>query len=194
MTVTSVTGIGATLASFHRFRSPNRTWARAVLPRVGQNLTGVSRIVPRTRRNGGPDGRQSRDTRRLSRPVLFAVEDDPSTLEMLHDVATDAGWATRGFSQLSDFERAVAERVPDLMIFDDDLPDGRGGDRARELQRDRRLRDVPVLVCTAASLPRQAEIGAWVPVVSKPFDLGEIERILDAIAQGRSSPVDGAAG
>jgi DNA-binding response OmpR family regulator len=155
---------------------------------------GVSGIVPRTRRNGGPDGRRFRDTRRRGRPVLFAVEDDPSTLEMLHDVATDAGWATLGFSQLSDFERAVAERVPDLVIFDDDLPDGRGGDRARELQRDRRLRDVPVLVCTAASLPRQAEIGAWVQVVSKPFDLGEIERLLDAIAQRRGSPATGTAG
>jgi DNA-binding response OmpR family regulator len=113
---------------------------------------------------------------------------------MLHEVASDAGWATLGFSQLSEFERAVAERVPDLVILDDDLPDGRGGDRARELQRDRRLRDVPVFVCTAASMPRQAEIGAWVPVMSKPFDLGEMERLLDAIAQRRGSPVNGAAG
>jgi two-component system alkaline phosphatase synthesis response regulator PhoP len=146
-------------------------------------------------RNGGPDGgRQSRDTRRPGRPVLFAVEDDPSTLDMLHDVATDAGWAARGFSQLSEFERAVAERVPDLVILDDDLPDGRGGDRARELRADRRLRDVPVLVCTAAPPSRQAEIGAWVPVVSKPFDLGEIERILDAVARGRVRSVHGAAG
>jgi CheY-like chemotaxis protein len=84
--------------------------------------------------------------------------------------------------------------VPDLVILDDDLPDGRGGDRARELRRDRRLRNVPVFVCTAASLRRQAEIGAWVPVVSKPFDLGDIERILDAVAQRRSSPVHRAAG
>jgi DNA-binding response OmpR family regulator len=155
---------------------------------------GVSGIVPRTQRNGGPDGRQSRDTRRPGRPVLFAVEDDPSTLEMLYEVASDAGWATLGFSQLSEFERAVAERVPDLVILDDDLPDGRGGDRARELQRDRRLRNVPVLVCTAASLPRQAEIGAWVPVMSKPFDLGEIERILDAVARRRDQPVHRPAG
>jgi DNA-binding response OmpR family regulator len=156
---------------------------------------GVSGIVPRTQRNGGPDGnRQSRDTCRPDRPVLFAVEDDPSTLEMLHDVATDAGWVTQGFSQLSEFERAVAERVPDLVILDDDLPDGRGGDRARELQRDRRLRNVPVLVCTAASLPRQAEIEAWVPVMSKPFDLGEIERILDAVARRADPPVHRPAG
>ena len=60
--------------------------------------------------------------------------------------------------------------------------------------RDRRLRDVPVLVCTAAHPTRQAEIGAWVPVVSKPFDLGEIERILDAVARRRDPPVHGAAG
>ena len=162
---------------------------------MGTQLTGVSRIVPRTRRNGGPDGGpRIRDTPGRDRPLLFAVEDDPSTLEMLHDVATDAGWAAHGFSQLSEFERAVAERVPDLVILDDDLPDGRGGDRARELQRDRRLRNVPVLVCTAASLRRRAEIGAWVPVVGKPFDLGDIERILDAVARGRGSPVHRAAG
>ena len=151
--------------------------------------------MPRKRRNGGPNGgRRNRDTRHPRQPLLFAVEDDPSTLEMLNVVATDAGWATLGFSQLSEFERAVAERVPDLVIFDDNLPDGRGGDRARELRRDRRLRNVPVLVCTAASLPRQAEIGAWVPVVGKPFDLGEIERILDDVARGRVPQVHGAAG
>jgi DNA-binding response OmpR family regulator len=113
------------------------------------------------------------------------VEDDPSTLELLRDVAVHAGWALRGFGQLAEFERAVSERVPDLVILDDDLPDGRGGDRARELRRDRRLRDVPVVVCTAASRPRQAEIRTWAPVVSKPFELGEIERFLHDAAERR---------
>ena len=184
-----------TRGACHRFRirAGRSGTCRATPSRT--ELTGVSTIVPRTRPAGGPKGgRRVSDTRTPNRPVLFAVEDDPSTLEMLHDVATDAGWAAHGFSQLSEFERAVADRVPDLVILDDDLPDGRGGDRARELRRDRRLRHVPVLVCTAASLRRQAEIGAWVPVVSKPFDLGDIERILDAVARKRGSPVHRAAG
>ena len=132
--------------------------------------------------------------RAASRPVLFAVEDDPSTLELLHDVAVHAGWALRGFTQLSDFERAVAQRVPDLVILDDDLPDGSGGDRARELRRDRRTRDVPVLVCTAAAPTRRAEIGAWAPVVSKPFSLGEIERFLQDAVQRRSLEAHSAGG
>ena len=157
--------------------------------------SGVSAIVQRTeRKRTDVRGRSSSAARRDPRPVLFAVEDDEPTLELIRDLATDAGWAARGFSQLSEFELAVAERVPDLVILDDDLPDGRGGDRARELRSDRRLHGVPVLVCTAAHSTRQAEIGAWVPVVSKPFDLGEIERILDAVARRRGPPIHGAAG
>jgi CheY-like chemotaxis protein len=124
--------------------------------------------------NGGGDD---------ARPVLFAVEDDPFTLDLLQDVAIHAGWSARGFTRLAEFERAMAERVPDLVILDDELPDGSGGDRARELRRDRRLHGVEVLVCTAAPPPRQAQIGAWVPVVNKPFDLAEIERYLESAAR-----------
>ncbi|HEX7197678.1 MAG TPA: hypothetical protein VF364_12695, partial [Candidatus Limnocylindria bacterium] len=45
-----------------------------------------------------------------------------------------------------------------------------------------RMADVPLLVCTAAHPMRQAEIGAWAPVVSKPFDLAEIDAFLRAAA------------
>jgi hypothetical protein len=44
------------------------------------------------------------------------------------------------------------------------------------------MADVPILVCTAAHPMRQAEIGAWAPVVSKPFELAQIEAFLGAAA------------
>lgn len=122
------------------------------------------------------------------------MEDDPSTLALLREVALDAGWVTHGFSQLAELERAMAERVPDLVILDDELPDGRGGDRARELRNDRRLGHVPVLVCTAAPPLRQAEIEGWAPVVNKPFELGEIERFLRVAERSRGLEVHPAAG
>ena len=69
------------------------------------------------------------------------------------------------------------------------FPDGRGGDLARELHADDRLAGVPILVCTAAHPMRQAEIGAWAPVVSKPFDVAQVEAFL-AAADRRQSGSD----
>ena len=51
------------------------------------------------------------------------------------------------------------------------------------------LAGVPILVCTAAHPMRQAEIGAWAPVVSKPFDVAQVEAFL-AAADRRQSGSD----
>lgn len=113
------------------------------------------------------------------RPVVFIVDDDVATLGLLCEVALEAGWDARGFGRLDGLREAVSEEPPSLLILDDELPDGRGGDLARELAGDSSLAGVPIIVCTGAHPMRRAEIGAWAPVISKPFDLGEIERLLD---------------
>jgi DNA-binding response OmpR family regulator len=113
-------------------------------------------------------------------PVLFVVDDDLATLDLLCAIARDAGWMARGFTRLTGLRRSLDEGVPTMLILDDELPDGRGGDLARELHEDDRMADVPILVCTAAQPMRQAEIGAWAPVVSKPFDVSQIEGFLGA--------------
>ena len=129
-------------------------------------------------------------------PVLFVVDDDLSTLELLSEIARDSGWMVHGFTSLSALRRSLDERTPTLLILDDDLPDGRGGDLARELHEDDRTAGVPILVCTAAHPMRQAEIGAWAPVVAKPFDLSQIEAFLGAAAgrHARSDRYDQRAG
>jgi DNA-binding response OmpR family regulator len=116
-------------------------------------------------------------------PVMLAVDDDIATLDLLCEIASEAGWFAMGFTRLAELRSSLEAERPRLLILDDDLPDGRGGDLARELREDPRTHDVPLLVCTAAQPMRQAEIGAWAPVISKPFDLGEIERFLDAAAR-----------
>ena len=119
-------------------------------------------------------------------PVLFVVDDDVLTTELLCEIAQEAGWAAFGFTRLAEVQAALDLRRPRVLILDDDLVDGRGGDLARELREDPRMADVTLLVCTAAHPMRVAEIGAWAPVISKPFDLGEIEAFL--AAAGRRDP------
>lgn len=122
-------------------------------------------------------------------PVVFVVDDDVHTLELLCEIAQEAGWLAKGFTRISGLRRSLDTGTPTLLILDDDLPDGRGGDLARELHADDRLAGVPILVCTAAHPMRQAEIGAWAPVVSKPFDVAQVEAFL-AAADRRQSRSD----
>ena len=116
-------------------------------------------------------------------PTLFVVDDDVATLELLCEIGRDAGWAAHGFTRLEGLRASLEGTKPTLLILDDDLPDGRGGDLARQLREDQRLAETPILVCTAAHPMRVAEIGAWAPVISKPFDLDEIEAFLATAAR-----------
>jgi len=129
-------------------------------------------------------------------PLLYIADDDIATLDLLCEIARDAGWVARGFTRISQLRASLDTARPTLLILDDDLPDGRGGDLARELRDDPGMVKVPLLVCTAAHPMRQAEIGVFAPVVSKPFDLSEIESFLSAAAarQERSASYDQAAG
>lgn len=120
------------------------------------------------------------------------MDDDLATMQLLCEVARERGWQARGFTRLETVGRALSEQTPTLLVLDDELPDGRGGDLARELGHDGSAAEVSVLVCTAAHPMRQAQIGAWAPVIAKPFDLDEIERFLDAAARRRDGdgPLD----
>jgi DNA-binding response OmpR family regulator len=124
-------------------------------------------------------------------PLMLVVDDDVATLDLLCDIAEDAGWCALAYTRLAPFRAALDREDPSLVIVDDDLPDGRGGDVAREIRADPRTSDVPVIVCTAAHPMRQAEIGAWAPVVAKPFDLREIEAVLDQAARSRDAEAHG---
>ncbi len=115
--------------------------------------------------------------------MLCIVDDDASTVELVREVAEDSGWVAYDFGRIDQVRDFLDERHPALLILDDDLPDGRGGDLARELRDDPSTADVATVVCTAANDQRQREIGGWAPVISKPFDLSEIERHLNAGAR-----------
>ena len=115
---------------------------------------------------------------RAEAPVLFVVDDDIGTLELLCEVARDSGWHSVGFTHLASLRAALGRSRPTSLIIDDDLPDGRGGDLVQDIRRDPRLEDISLLVCTAAPPRRVEEIGSWAPVVAKPFDIWEIEEFL----------------
>lgn len=124
--------------------------------------------------------RKARDRPRQRR--AFVVDDDPTTRLLLGDLAGELGWQTERFANLSALRRALAHDEPDLLILDDALPDGLGGDFIAEMRSQDRLRRLPVVICTGAEPPRRRWLGRLAPVLAKPFDLFAFERIVEDVA------------
>ena len=112
------------------------------------------------------------------RPRAFVIEDDVQTQRLLAELIASRGLEPVPFSRLSSARRALHERPPQVMIVDDDLPDGKGAELVRELRADSRLCDIQVLFCTAADGARRREMARLAPVVAKPFALNDMERAL----------------
>lgn len=101
---------------------------------------------------------------------------------LLGELATSVGLQPRHFTRLADARRAIREGAPAVLVIDDDLPDGRGGDFVRELKEDPRTENVPVVMCTGAGPVRRRQMSRFVPVVHKPFDVNEMAEILRRLA------------
>ena len=123
---------------------------------------------------------------------ILVVDDEASARSGLEKLLKQEGYEVTSADDGTTALERFSESAADVVVTDLKMPKMDGIELLTKLRE--QDQDVPVLVCTAASLPRQAEIGTWAPVMGKPFDLGEIERILDAIAEGRGSPLNGAAG
>ena len=115
--------------------------------------------------------------------MLCIVDDDASTVGLVREVAEESGWVAYDFGRIDEVRGFLDRGHPSLLILDDDLPDGRGGDLARELRENPSTADLATVVCTAADARRRREIGGWAPVISKPFRISEIERHLHAGAR-----------
>lgn len=128
-----------------------------------------------------PAAAANRTEQRSRRRRAFVVDDDPDARYLLGEVARDMGWQAERFPTLEAVRRAMVVDQPDLLILDDELPDGSGGDFAVEVRSNARLRGTPIIFCTGAAPRRRREIGRIAPVLGKPFDLGTLERILSEV-------------
>jgi DNA-binding response OmpR family regulator len=119
---------------------------------------------------------------RARRPRAYVIEDDVQTLRLLTELVASSGLEPLPFTRISSARRALSERVPAVMVVDDELPDGRGAELVRELRANPRARHVKVVFCTAAEPARRREIAQLGPVIGKPFRLNDIERALAEVA------------
>jgi two-component system, OmpR family, phosphate regulon response regulator PhoB len=121
---------------------------------------------------------------------ILIVEDEPAIAELVALHCKHAGFVPQVVGAVLDARDIVDESLPDLLVLDWMLPDKPGVDFARELRRDERTKDLPVLMLTARAdeddKVRGFEVGAD-DYVTKPFSPKELIARIKALLR-RSAP------
>ena len=118
---------------------------------------------------------------------VLLIEDDPETSGALEAVLTHEGWEIKTVADGIRAIRMVYEWLPDLMLLDLMLPGMDGYQICRLIKSDPNLRDLPVVILTARTLPEERRYGFEIGAdeyVTKPFDIHDlITRMEDALTR-----------
>jgi len=111
-----------------------------------------------------------------ARPRILVAEDDPDVLRMLEHVMKALGDVVTAFDGQDALEKAVAAR-PDVIVTDVMMPRMDGFTLAKQLKATPGLANVPVVMLTARTGPRDVIAGINAGArfyVTKPFKTEEL--------------------
>ena len=128
-------------------------------------------------------------------PRIIIVEDEPAIAEVLEYNLEEAGFDVQVEERGDQALRAIANRLPDLVILDVMLPGINGFDLARQLRRDPRTARVPFIMLTAKDGEVDRIVGLELGAddyVTKPFSPRELVlRVKAVLRRGASPEADG---
>jgi CheY-like chemotaxis protein len=120
--------------------------------------------------------------------TILIVDDELIIQQMIASVIEDAGYralvAADGRAALALL--AAEPEPPALIITDLMMPHLNGAALAREVRANSRLRDVPIVLMSAACHAHQS--GAADHFLAKPFELDEIDRFIERYVEGTGKP------
>ena len=114
--------------------------------------------------------------------LVLVADDEPAVLEVLSEVVEDLG---HDVLRARDGREALAlakVQPPALVVTDHMMPQLTGLDLCRQLRLDERLREVPVILLSAALPHGFPEADTFLP---KPFELSDFERLVQQTLKQR---------
>lgn len=126
----------------------------------------------------------------MTEKSVLVVEDETAIREMIAFNLKRAGFAAREAADSAAARRAIADRVPDLILLDWMLPDVSGIELARALRREELSRDIPIIMLTARADEDDKVRGLDSGVddyITKPFSSRELIARINAVLR-RASP------
>jgi DNA-binding response OmpR family regulator len=116
-------------------------------------------------------------TRRLSVPLVFVIEDDPTIAQAVAELLNDAGYATRVAPNVAVASLYLSAVLPDCIVLDCGLPDGNGDEVLRELMT--KGHAPPTILLSAHPNAKALAAHFGIALVPKPY---EAELLVAAVA------------
>ena len=122
--------------------------------------------------------------------MIFCVEDDSNIRELVIYTLKATGMEACGFENGSDFMKALAKEMPELILLDIMLPGEDGLSLLKRLKKDSQTKEIPVIMLTAKSaeydVVKGLDMGAD-DYISKPFGMMELVSRIKAVLRRTKS-------
>ena len=109
--------------------------------------------------------------------LIYVVEDDKNIREIEVIALKNSGFEVEEFETASDFNKALDQKEPDLLLLDIMLPDADGLTIVKNLRQSKRGKQLPIILVTAKTTEidkvRGLDIGAD-DYLTKPFGIMEL--------------------
>ena len=120
---------------------------------------------------------------------ILIVEDNDKNMKLFRDVLIAKGYRTLEATTGEQAVALAAERSPDLVLMDIQLPDIDGVEALGRLRADGRTTAVPVLALTAQAMEGDRErflAAGFDGYLSKPVDIAELIATVNLYCEGGS--------
>ena len=122
----------------------------------------------------------------MAKTVLL-IEDEVNIIEALSFILSRDGWHVVTHSNGHDANEVITRREPDLVVLDVMLPGKSGFDILRDLRRDPRHQNRPVLMLTARGQSKDRHMAEHLGVskfMTKPFSNSEVRHAVNELLSG----------
>jgi CheY-like chemotaxis protein len=113
---------------------------------------------------------------------IIIFDDDEDILSICSYILEEQGWQVHTFTDCNNITDKVAGILPDVILMDNWIPDAGGIIATQTLKKDDKLKHIPVVYFSANSdIQLLAGHAGAETYLAKPFDLEELERVINTV-------------
>ena len=114
-------------------------------------------------------------TPRSVRPLILVVDDDPDMRDLVRKHLAGAGYEVAQAEGAAAAHQRLAERMPDLIVTDINMPETSGVEFVASLRQDSVLAQIPVIYLTSLETDTELVVSTLgYPLLTKPLNPPEL--------------------